>query len=121
MKRRADANQRKHARTATQGERDLARLALAQMECEQLCVSLAPAPEPKHNGHQIRVVDQRNPEWYQALAAARPRSASIRASVFRALERIADGWVDPSPWSMAEEVLEVLGDQADEWFGPEVA
>ena len=37
------------------------------LERRRLRVSLAPAPEPRHGGHFIRVVEERNPRWYRQL------------------------------------------------------
>ena len=110
-------NQRKHARPADPDEVLLAELALQQLKVEYLAVSLAPAPRKlTHDGQKIRVVDNRNPEWFRGMCEGLPNSKHLRQYVTRALKRVASGWVDPSPWSLAEEVLDVLWEsQAEEW------
>lgn len=35
----------------------------------RLDVGLATAPDPRHSGHRIRVVNGQNPEWYQELCS----------------------------------------------------
>lgn len=110
-------NQRSHARRATEGERELAILALGELDNRRLEVVLIPAPEPKHSEHKVRAVQGTNPDWYRSLCACRPRSASIRKYVVKALERVAEGWVDPGPWSIAQEVLDVLYEDGERIWG----
>lgn len=82
-----------------------ARIMLRQLNREGLEVSLMPAPDPRHSGHSIRVVENRNPEWYRELCVAHPlnrttprqRKAKFtdslidRKLVIKALEQIALG------------------------------
>jgi hypothetical protein len=79
---------RTRTRFATSLEKGLARHALKTLENERLVVSLAPAPDPHFDGHMIRVVDCRNPEWYRDFVA-RHRMEVHRPRVIRALERVS--------------------------------
>ena len=54
---------------ATQEERRLAGRALQELEENFLVVSLVPAPDPRFDGHKVRAVENRNPEWYRAFVA----------------------------------------------------
>ncbi len=79
-----------------------------QLEGQRLRVVLVVAPEPRHSGHKIRVVESRNPAWYRQLCAdyltrrtrARQRgdkyvdTAIKRRHVLRALYEISRGGVD---------------------------
>ena len=44
-----------------------AEILLIDLETNRLEISLAVAPEPKFEGHKIRVVDNKNPYWYSNL------------------------------------------------------
>ena len=46
---------------------------LMDLASERLEVGLMPAPEPKHEGHSIRVAVSANPVWWSALYASHPR------------------------------------------------
>jgi hypothetical protein len=47
--------------------RDDALFLLGELESNRLEVILVPAPDPKHTGHMIRAVENRNPGWYSNL------------------------------------------------------
>jgi len=62
-----------------------------------LSVSLAPAPEQRFVGHCIRVVDSRNPPWYQSFfhqydSARRDRTASALEKIAEAADKPADAF-----------------------------
>ena len=99
----------RRGRPATGRERRLAETALRELDESRLDVVLVPAPRQAHEGHCIRVVQDRNPAWYQEFAL-RGRCWVKRARVVRALQRVVEGWVRPN--SYACELLEVL--DADE-------
>lgn len=40
---------------------------LKELESRRLEVLLIPAPDPKFEGHKIRVAENSNPDWYQEL------------------------------------------------------
>lgn len=77
--------------------RDAASELLAEMDEGWLDVGLAPAPDPKHECHMIRVVNGQNAPWYQALCARHPdpygrRGTEIRRhDVEKALRAIISG------------------------------
>ncbi len=80
-------------RVPTAEERGLARYALRVLEQERLVVKLAPAPRQSFDGHMIRVVECRNPQWYRDLFASR-RSGVKRCRIIRALRRVLEGKMD---------------------------
>ena len=56
------------------------------LRANRLEVILVPAPEPKHCGHMIRAVANRNPDWYRELYST--HSHFRRDLSLRALDRI---------------------------------
>lgn len=74
---------------------------LDELESSSLVVELAPAPSPRHEGHCVRVVSDRNAKWYRDFCAAysstrrrkNPRSdtAIRRADTIRALRAMIAG------------------------------
>jgi hypothetical protein len=80
---------RTRTRRPTHEEVGLARYALKVLANERLVVSLAPAPDPHFDGHKIRVVDCRNPQWYRDLQV-KYRYHMKRPRVVRALERVVN-------------------------------
>lgn len=68
---------------------------------KRLDVCLGSAPKRRFTGHMIRVVNERNPQWYRDLCADYPSSRRIRRckfdtvirrqGVIRALQEISDG------------------------------
>ncbi len=78
---------------------------LRELEATRLRVVLIPAPDRRHSGHKIRVVEQRNPAWYRELCAnylthrsrphrRRPKFVDTlikRRNVLRALAEISRG------------------------------
>jgi hypothetical protein len=83
------------------GLREMAKAMVSELEGSRLTVELAPAREPKHGGHMVRVVSERNPSWYRRLCRAyvsgrrrarRKHDTLIkRRHTLRALEDIAKG------------------------------
>lgn len=49
----------------TEEEREAAHRMAAELATEHHRIGLAPAPNPRHSTHQIRVVEGRNPWWYR--------------------------------------------------------
>ena len=76
-------------REATGEEVGLCRYALRQLENERLVVTLVPAPHPRFDGHMIRAVECRNPEWYRAFHWSF-RWRVKRDRVIRALQRVVE-------------------------------
>jgi len=84
-------------------QQELARTLLDDLRTHKHSIGLVPAPDPKHAGHKIRVVTERNPEWYSLLAGrkglhkrrGRNRNGCLRKKVVRALRRLSSGWYDP--------------------------
>ena len=75
-----------------------AQVMLHELDVNWLEVCLLPAPDPQHEGHMVRAVANRNPEWYREYFGCRRRdglhewygnSANIRRRVTKALRRIA--------------------------------
>lgn len=62
-------SQRKRPVTAPEHLRLPLRVMLAELTHERLEVALAGAPDPKHCGHRVRVVNGQNPEWYRELCS----------------------------------------------------
>jgi hypothetical protein len=97
---------------STEGQRKIAEMGLEWLESERLQIILIPAPEPKHHGHMIRVVAERNPAWYSRIAHAhgildkKKSCGPIRQQVRRALLRMINGWYDPI--GLEDEILEEL-------------
>lgn len=72
---------------------DTAAALLDDLRTFALEVILVPAPDPHFLSHAIRVVVNRNPEWYRNLWWS--EYAVKRCHLVAALERLADGW---HPW-----------------------
>lgn len=75
---------------ATTEEVGLCRFALRQLESQRLVVKLAPAPDPRFDGHMIRVVECKNPEWYRAFHWSfrwRVKRDRVEAALRRVVER----------------------------------
>lgn len=47
---------------------------LEELESSRLVVCVAPAPDPRHTGHGVRCVFEKNAAWYRAFCAAFPSS-----------------------------------------------
>lgn len=69
-----------------------------ELDSTMLEVGLAPAPDPQHCGHMIRVVMDRNPKWYRELCERYPstRKGKVRTKIkrgctLRVLGRLARG------------------------------
>ena len=70
-----------------------------ELQSSRLEVGLAPPPEPRHEGHMIRVVLERNCLWYRQLCArfsssrkgTRTRTAIKRRETLRALNSLLAG------------------------------
>lgn len=85
----------------------------AELYAHRLEVILAPAPEPRHCMHCIRVCVDRNPRWYRQLLdrhpsfrrRCRPDSRVKRACVVRVLEQLIAG--RPCRSRLAPELLSI--------------
>ena len=95
----------RRGREATTAERKAAESALEEMDRDRLDVCLAVAPRQTHEGHVIRTVSSRNPEWYREFAL-RGRCWVKRKRVVKALELIAAGWLRSN--SYAQAVLDAI-------------
>jgi hypothetical protein len=93
-----------------------------QLSRERLEVTLCRAPRPQFIGHKVRVVSNRNPDWYRALCAVMPAqrkvprrrrtidSRGLRGMTMAALERLAEGRCDTRHcWRMRAIVRQVAG------------
>ncbi len=79
-------------RWADPAEKDLAGKALLDLETNFNRITLVPAPEPRHNGHKIRVQESANPGWYRRFVAGRWNHAGCqvrRSRIEKALRRVA--------------------------------
>lgn len=79
-------------RWATDEEKAVALRALGDLDLEFLRIALVPAPSPSFAKHMIRVVESRNPKWYERFVAGRwdRRGCQVkRGRVERALRRVA--------------------------------
>jgi hypothetical protein len=98
-------------RPLTPAQRRMADELRFELSVQRLTVEKAPAPDPKHHDHGIRVVTNQNPGWYRRLCAehgslrkiprqrAVPDTGIIRHQVERALERLAAGTcIYPYDW-----------------------
>lgn len=97
-------------RLATQGEIVLAGRALEDLGRERNRIGLVPAPDPHFEGHKIRVIECRNPEWYVEFGKRYwkgLRQFSLkRARVIKALERVVRGRIRGNGYE--RELLEFL-------------
>ncbi len=84
-------------RYSTPEEKELAEMALYDLEQNQNRIILAPAPGPHFEGHKIRVVETRNPQWYIDFGAQYwkgDREFTLKRSrVIQALQRVVKGRV----------------------------
>jgi len=93
----------RRCRWANSLQKSIAKYLLRDMKENRLLVSLHPAPQPKHEGHMVRVKDSSNPEWYSILAQnkglhkrrGKRRHGDLRIHVIEALKRMAKGFIDP--------------------------
>lgn len=60
-----------------------------ELKCNKTRVVLIPAPEPRFDGHKIRMVENYNPDWYSNLYYAYQHFRRDRS--LRSLDRIRDG------------------------------
>jgi len=57
-----------------------------ELRRNKLKVILAPAPNPNHQGHMIRIIENKNPQWYRDLYHS---SVNFRRDLsFKSLDRI---------------------------------
>ena len=68
---------------------DYAKILNYELKNQHLKVVLAPAPNPKHADHKIRVVNEENPYWYSDLYYAHNRGK--RKLFEKSIERIVGG------------------------------
>ena len=68
-----------------------------QLEQQQNRIILVPAPEPHFEGHKIRVVESRNPQWYidfgEQYWKGDRKFMLKRSRVIQALQRVVKGRV----------------------------
>jgi len=84
---------------------------LAHLESQPMRVVLVPAPDPRHSGHKIRVVESRPPKWYLDIAARwgywrRGQGRFERRKLMRAINRIREGVYYGGPYE--EAILETV-------------
>lgn len=64
---------------------------IEDLNANQMSVVLVPAPEQRHSGHMVRVVESRPPEWYMDLYQIKGRKTFKRHRFMDALGRIKKG------------------------------
>jgi len=110
-------DRRTWTRVATPKEIALAKRALDELEVHFNKIGFAPAPSQNFDGHKIRVIESRNPDWYVEFGKKfwrGPRQFDLkRVRVVNALKRVARGRVRGNGYE--REILPFL---ADRW--PEV-
>lgn len=78
-------------------EKEVAAIALLELETHFNRITLVPAPEPRYTSHKIRVQESANPDWYRKFVDGRWNRKGCqvkRARVEKALRRVAaDGIV----------------------------
>ncbi len=88
---------RTNTRYSTAKEKELAAQALVDLEQQQNRIILIPAPDPHFEGHKIRVIESRNPQWYIEFGASYwkgDRQFTLKRSrVVQALQRVVKGRV----------------------------
>ena len=84
-------------RVATLRERALAKRALDELESQFNRIGFVPAPQQNFDGHRIRVIESRNPDWYIEYGKKfwrGPRQFDLkRERVVKALKRVVAGRV----------------------------
>lgn len=84
-------------RIATIKETAIAKRALEELEIHFNRIGFVPAPSKNFDGHKIRVVESRNPDWYIEYGQKfwrGPRQFDLkRARVVKALKRVVNGRV----------------------------
>jgi hypothetical protein len=90
-------DRRTWTRMATPKERALSNRALKELESQFNRIGFAPAPSQNFDGHKVRVVESRNPEWYIEFGKKYwrgPRQFCLkRERVIKALKRVSAGRV----------------------------
>jgi len=88
-----------------------------ELKKNKLRVCLVKAPEQNHPGHMIRVVENKNPWWYQELCRSypdgrkenhlkkKPRTKLKRKAILKVLERMYIIGLSKSPY--AKDILEL--------------
>jgi hypothetical protein len=91
----------------------------------RLSVVVVPAPDPKHQGHKIRVVDEQNPWWYREICSRYPsRSKSHkknpqkhtrvkRRNILAVLEKMVS--VQRTSSSFEQDILEMAQYELERW------
>ena len=87
-------------RWATAEERELAHYALRDLDEHRLKIVLVPAPVPSFEGHRVRTIESKNPDWYShfgklywkglrsfQLKRSRVRRAMIRVKLLGIVRR----------------------------------
>lgn len=90
-------DRRTWTRVATPKEMALAKRALEELEIHFNKIGFAPAPSQNFDGHKVRVVESRNPDWYIEFGKKFWRGARQfdlkRCRVEKALKRVVSGRV----------------------------
>jgi len=80
-------------------------------------VSLAPAPIKIHENHKIRIVEQKNPNWFRDLCSSKDYQSSIRKRIIRLLNLVKErSYVPPGPWNMTEQALSLILEEMQNLF-----
>lgn len=83
---------RTNTRLATPQEAALAKAMLDDLEKNFLAVTLVPAAAQNFDGHRVRAVENRNPQWYREFFKGR-REQVKRCRIIQALKRVISGRV----------------------------
>lgn len=80
---------------------------IRELKQSPMRVILVPAPEARFDGHKVRAVESRPPEWYMQAYSRLGRKTFKRHRFLRALERIRRRDFRPSRYTkIAIEVME---------------
>jgi hypothetical protein len=98
---------------------------LVELRRTRLSVVAVPAPDPRHQGHKVRVVEEQNPWWYREICSRYPsRSKSHKANpqkhtrvkrrrILEALEKMA--LCQRTASSFEQDILEMAQRELDRW------
>lgn len=93
-------------------------------------VIVVPAPQPRHCGHGVRVVTERNPEWWSDFTACYPKNRKVPRKngkpdtriVRKRIVQVLSLWLERG-WTSsiyAEHLLEVAEQLQEEITTPEI-
>lgn len=98
----------------------------ADLRANKIQTVIAPAPDPRHSGHGIRVVQEQNPAWYRAIckrystAAKRKRNPRLpdtkvkRKRILQALDLMAAG--EPTGSTFYNDLIDVARGWQEEYL-----